>query len=127
MKGRTFRPRGWSGLTMSNVLSNNAKLGVAAMGGISVLAIAAFAIGTVLPPTSSQMSGTIAPAERYRSAQVGEGDITLGDQSVPQLMQTDAFELMVNDPSFRALAADPGFAALARDPQALLAMAQNAQ
>ncbi|HET9232100.1 MAG TPA: hypothetical protein VFO00_12485, partial [Vitreimonas sp.] len=110
---------------MTDVLTSNAKLGIAAMGGITVLAVAAFAIGTVLPPTSSQMSGTIAPVERYRSAQVGDGDVTLGDQSVPQLMQTDIFHLMVNDPSFRTLAQDRNFAALAANPAAIAAMSAN--
>ena len=59
------------------------------------------------------------------SAQVGEGDVTLGDTSVPELMQTDAFQVMVKDPNFRALAGDPGFAALASNPAAMAALAAN--
>ena len=42
-----------------------------------------------------------------------------------QLMQTDAFEVMVKNPSFRALASDPGFQALAMNPQAMAAMAHG--
>ena len=48
------------------------------------------------------------PAQRYVSAQVGEGDVTLGDTSVPELMQTDAFELMVHDPELPRARREPG-------------------
>ena len=63
--------------------------------------------------------------ERYVNAQVGEADVTLGDTSVPELMQTDAFELMVKDPNFRALAASPGFQSLASQPQVMAAVMAN--
>ena len=56
---------------MPNELSNNAKLGIAAMGGITVLAVAAFAVGTVLPPTRYSLSPNrlvnTAPAEPMTS------------------------------------------------------------
>jgi hypothetical protein len=94
---------------------------------VALLAVGAVTIGAILPPVGGQSAGTIAPVERYRSAQVTDSDVTLGDNAVPLLMQTDAFHLMVNDPSFQALARDPGFAALAQNPQALAAMAQDAQ
>src|SRR5262245_11468075 len=103
---------------MPFALSSNAKLGVAATGLVAVLAIGAVAVGTLQPPFGGESAGTIAPAERYRAAQVTTSDVTLGDDSVPLLMQTDIFQLMVHDPSFRVLAADPGFAALAQNPQA---------
>jgi hypothetical protein len=86
---------------MAIALSNNAKLGIAATSMVALLAVGAVTIGAILPPSGGELSGTIAPVERYRSTQVTEGDVTLGDDSVPQLMQTDAFHLMVNDPSFR--------------------------
>ena len=54
--------------------------------------------------------------------QIQSDDVELGDQSVAQLMQTDAFEQMINDPEFQALASDPGFQALAQYPEALSAM-----
>src|SRR5690606_14764216 len=112
---------------MAIALSNNAKVGVAAPSTVALLAVGAVTIGAILPPSGGELSGTIAPVERYRSTQVTDADVTLGDDSVPQLMQTDAFHLMVNDPSFRALARDPGFAALAQNPQALAAMARDPQ
>ena len=68
---------------------------------------------------------TITPADRYVSSQVGDGDVTLGDTSVAELMQTDAFQVLVNDANFRQLANDPGFAALARSPAAMAAMAAH--
>ena len=110
---------------MAAKLSNNAKMGIAATC-LAVVAVGAYSIGRVFPPIG-ESAGTIAPAERYRSSQVGAEDITLGDNSVPLLMQTDTFELMVHDPNFRVLARDPNFAALAQHPQALVAMGQAPQ
>ncbi len=88
------------------------------------------------------------PAQRYVSAQVGEGDVTLGDTSVPELMQTDAFELMVHDPELPRARGKPGLqgacrpaaghggadvqparrsALLRRNPKAFAGVAQAAQ
>ena len=82
--------------------------------GVAVIAVGAYGLGRVYPPLG-ETSGTIAPAERYRSSQVDANGVSLGDTEIPKLMQTDAFELMVKDPAFRALASDPGFAALAQN------------
>ena len=68
---------------MAAKLSNNAKMGVAAAC-LAVVAVGAYSIGRVFPPNGESV-GTIAPAERYQSAQVGAGDITIGDNSVPLL------------------------------------------
>src|SRR5689334_22328685 len=107
--------------TFSN--SNNRKL---ILTGSAVIAVGlgAYGLGRVYPPLGPS-AGTVAPAERYVQSQVGEGDVTLGDTAVPELMQTDAFELMVRDPSFRALAASPGFKALAGQPQVMAALMAN--
>jgi hypothetical protein len=86
--------------------------------------VAAYGVGRVYPPLGPS-SGTIAPAERYVSSQVGEADVTLGDTAVPELMQTDAFQVLVKDPNFRKLANDPGFAALASNQVAMAAIAGN--
>ena len=82
---------------------------------VAVVAVGAYGLGRVYPPLRRPSEGTIAPAERYVSSQVGAGDVTLGDTSIPPLMQTDAFEMMVKDPNFLALARDPNFAALAQN------------
>src|SRR3954452_7941645 len=92
--------------------------------GVLAFGVAADGLGRVYPPLGPT-AGTIAPAQRYVSAQVGEGDVTLGDTAVPELMQTDAFQVMVKDPNFRALAGDPGFAALASNRDVMQAIAAN--
>src|SRR6187549_611396 len=96
------------------------------MSGALVVAIAvgAYGLGRVYPPLGPS-AGTIAPADRYVSSQVGDGDVTLGDTSIPKLMQTDAFEVMSKNPNFKTLASHPGFAALAANSQAMSAIAAN--
>jgi hypothetical protein len=91
---------------------------------ILAVGVGAYGLGRVYPPLGPS-AGTIAPADRYVSAQVGDKDVTLGDTSVPELMQTDAFELMVKNPQFRALAASPGFQALLGQPQVMAALMSN--
>ena len=91
---------------------------------IALTAIGAYGVGRVYPP-QGPMAGTITPADRYVSAQVGAKDVQLGDQSVAQLMQTDAFDLLTRDPTFRALARDPGFQAALQNSQAMAVIAAN--
>ena len=90
-------------MATSTTTSNKTKMYLTTAG-VLAFGVAAYGLGRVYPPMGPS-AGTIAPAQRYVSAQVGEGDVTLGDTAVPELMQTDAFELMTKDPSFRALAA----------------------
>ena len=100
---------------MADTISNANRLALAAV--ISVVAAGgAYLVAKHYPPQGGVTFGTVAPAERYRSSQLQNGDVVLGDNSVPMLMQTDAFEVMVKNPSFRTLAADPGFRALAQNP-----------
>src|SRR3954452_20719771 len=108
---------------MTAVVSTNRKY---LMSGalIAVVAVSAYGLGRVYPPLGPA-EGTIAPAERYVSSQVQSGDVTLGDQSIPQLMQTDAFELMTKDPSFAQMARDPAFAVMARQPALLASLSAN--
>src|SRR5215218_9753889 len=110
---------------MTAVVSHNRKY---LMSGalIAVVAVSAYGLGRVYPPLGPS-EGTIAPAERYVSSQVGAGDVTLGDTSVPQLMQTDAFELMTKDPSFAQMVRDPAFAVMARQPALLASLTANAR
>src|SRR5881628_2342108 len=96
---------------MATSVSNKNKMYLTTAG-VLAFGVAAYGLGRIYPPLGPT-AGTIAPAQRYVSSQVGEGDVTLGDTAVPELMQTDAFQVMVKDPNFRALANDPGFAALA--------------
>ena len=104
--------------------SNNRKL---ILTGAAVIAVGlgAYGLGRVYPPLGPS-SGTVGASQRYVNSQVGEKDVTLGDTSVPQLMQSDAFEAMVKNPAFRKLARDPNFSALAQNPVVLSALAANA-
>src|SRR5579862_9219400 len=111
---------------MTSKSSNSNKIALAATAFV-VLGGGAFLYTHYAPPSGGTVAGTITPAQRYRSAQVSDADVQLGDSSVPQLMQTDAFQLMVKDPSFRAMARDPSFSALAQNSAALAAMSSHAQ
>ena len=84
--------------------------------------------GHAFPLQGGSVVGTIAPAERYRSSQIQDQDVQLGNDAVPALMQTDAFQVDGQEPVVPPkLAMDPGFQALAQNPAALSAMAQNPQ
>ena len=106
----------------TTVTSNRKYLLSGAM--IAVVAVAAYGLGRVYPPMGPS-AGTVTPADRYVSSQIQEEDVTLGDTSVAELMQTDAFELLVRDPDLRAFAASPGFQALSGQPQVLAALLSN--
>src|SRR6478609_9671288 len=93
---------------------------------VIAVGLGAYGLGRVYPPLGPS-AGTIAPADRYVSSQVTDADVTLGDTAVPQLMQTDAFELFVHDKNFRALASSPGFQTLASQPQVMAALIGNPQ
>ena len=98
--------------------SNNGKM-ILTSAAVIAVGLGAYGLGRVYPPLGPS-AGTIAPAQRYVSSQLTSSDVTLGDTAVPQLMQTDAFELFVHDPSFRALASSPGFKAIAASPQSTI-------
>jgi len=102
---------------------NNRKL-ILTSAAVLAFGVAAYGLGRIYPPLGPSQ-GTVGPAQRYVSSQVGEGDVTLGDTSVPELMQTDAFQVMVKDPNFRQLASDPGFSALVSNPAAFAALTSN--
>src|SRR5690242_397895 len=110
---------------MATAISHKQKMYLATAA-VLALGVTAYGVGRLYNPLGPS-AGTIAPAQRYVSSQVGEGDVTLGDTSVPELMQTDAFELMVKDPQFRAFASSPGFQALAAQPQVMAALMANPQ
>jgi hypothetical protein len=81
-------------------------------GGLAAAIAAVVYFGSYYPPSSSDVAGTIAPAQRYRAPSVET--VQTGDQSIPQLMQTDTFTRLVKDPEFRAMASNPAFIALAQ-------------
>src|SRR5436305_1567337 len=73
------------------------------------------------PPGRENVSGTVAPAQRYRAEQPKAEDVQLGDQTVPQLMQSDAFQRLINDPQMRAFLADASVQRIAAGQPELLA------
>ena len=76
---------------------------------IIVAFVAGVAIGhfaSSVPPDSDGMAGTVAPAERYRANPMTADDVVLGDESLVNLMQTDAFTAVMRDPDLASLLAD---------------------
>jgi hypothetical protein len=108
--------------------------------GIGLAAVGAALFGHYvldIPNGGENLSGTVAPAQRYRSnEQVKPTDVRLGDQTVSQLVQNEDVDRLIKDPGFQALAADQAamtafaanaqaFAALSAQPAAFNAMSAN--
>ena len=66
---------------------------------IGVAALAAVAYFGMNNPPGDEVAGTVAPAERYRAA--SDNEIQLGDESIQEVMQSDAFARLVADDAFR--------------------------
>ena len=82
--------------------------------GIALVAVAIVVrYGFDSVPKSEDVAGTVVPAQRYRAPQ-GTDEIKLGDQTVAQLMQNDAFVKLIKDPQVQAMAREPGFVAAAQ-------------
>src|SRR5205085_8323125 len=75
--------------------SNNRKM-ILTTAAIIAVGVGAYGLGRVYPPLGPS-SGTVGASQRYVNSQVSDKDVTLGDTSVPELMQTDAFEAMVRN------------------------------
>jgi len=100
-------------------------------GGLAIVAaLIVWQFGFDSTVRSEDVAGTVVPAQRYRAPQ-GTADIRLGDQSMAQLMQNDAFVKLVRDPQIQALAREPGFIEAARilqsNPEAARIMIQYAE
>jgi len=100
-------------------------------GGLAIVAaLIVWQFGFDATVRSEDVAGTIVPAQRYRAPQ-GAADIKLGDQSIAQLMQNDAFVKLIRDPQIQALAREPGFVEAARilqsNPEAARIMIQYAE
>ncbi|HSW84412.1 MAG TPA: hypothetical protein VLH12_13095, partial [Usitatibacter sp.] len=108
--------------------------------GVGLAAVGAVLFGHYvleIPAAGDNLSGTVAPAQRYRSdSQVKPTDVRLGDQSISQLLQNEDVDRLIKDPGFQALAANQSamqgfaanasaFAALASNPAAFQAIAAN--
>lgn len=98
-------------------------------GAVAVLAIGVAMIAFDYPPKSQDVTGTIAPAERYRAPQATAEPVKLGDQTIAQLMQNDGFDKAIKDPQMQALSQDASVRmlaqVLARSPEASRMMLGN--
>jgi hypothetical protein len=127
-----------TGGTMSQPQNGNARRRNILIG-IGLAAVGAVLFGHYvldIPNGGENLSGTVAPAQRYRSVeQVKPSDVRLGDQTVSQLLQNEDVDKLIKDPGFQALAADQAamaafathaqaFAAMSSQPSAMAAMAQ---
>ena len=97
--------------------------------GIGLAAVGAVLFGHYvleIPQGADNLSGTVVPAQRYRSdQQVKPSDVRLGDQTVTQLLQNEDVDRLIKDPGFQALAADQAaMTAFATHAQAYAVMAQ---
>ena len=68
---------------------------------IGVAAMAVVAYFGMNYPAGDEVTGTVAPAERYRAEQISEDDIALGDQAVQDFMQSDLFAKLTTDEALR--------------------------
>ena len=59
--------------------------------------------------TDEEITGTIAPAERYRAEQPGADDLQLGDQQIQAVLQSDEFDRFVADESFQQAMSNSAF------------------
>ena len=91
---------------------------ILATAGIAIFGLGAYGLGRVYPPLG-QTAGTVAPAQRYVSSQVGEGDVTLGDTAVPELLYIAVLPYRGMDAALEELGRPPGPPAKLAPPTAL--------
>jgi hypothetical protein len=93
--------------SLGNASSHRKAWGLVVSLAAAVAVVGYFTVG--MPPATDETAGTIAPASRYRAEQVGTKDITLGDETIQQLMQTALFDRLVRDKEFRDTFASDDF------------------
>ena len=89
--------RGRGGSSMAT--SRKVLVGIAAA---AVLAIGYFAVNG-FPPVGPGAEGTVGAAKRYQSEQMNAGDVTVQDDGVQALLQSDDFRHVVADKETRAI------------------------
>jgi hypothetical protein len=85
--------------------------------GVAAAAAVALAVFSVkgFPPTGAGTEGTIGAAKRYQAPQLSEKDVTLGDASAQEFMQSDTFARLLKDPAAVKLLSDAKFVAQVKD------------
>jgi hypothetical protein len=78
----------------------------------TVFLVAAATIGYFsffYPPSGKHLTGTIAPADRYRAEQIGKDDVKVEETDVTRWTQTAEFDRLSKDPAARKLFANAAF------------------
>src|SRR5262249_34270622 len=98
--------------------------------GAAVLALVAggvFVASQHFPAKTGTTAGTVAPMERYHNSQVGEHDVTTGDTTIPNIMQTDSFQDLSKNTQAASAAASQASAAAASSAASMAASNAAAQ
>jgi len=102
-----------------------------AMWGLAAAAAVVLAIYTVIgfPNANRGTEATIGAAQKYQTPQLAAGDVKVGDTSVQEFLQSEAFDRLLKDPQARAILADSRIHAqlISRDFTDSLANAQTRQ
>ena len=82
-----------------NILQKGNSKVWALVAGLVAVALVVLYLGGSFPPSAEESAGTIVPAERYRDENaLSSDDVDLGDQTIATFVQTDAFEVLANNP-----------------------------
>jgi len=93
------------------VMTKKVLLGLAA---IAALILAFFTVRG-FPAVDRGTEGTIGAAKKYQAPQLSASDVTTGDATVQDFLQSDTFDRLTKDQSARALLSDASFVAKLRD------------
>src|SRR5258708_8215905 len=80
------------------------------LGGIALVAlVTAGYFSFFYPPSGKHVTGTIAPAARYRAEQIGKSDVKVAETDITRWTQTAEFDHLSKDPAARKLFANAAF------------------
>ena len=80
------------------------------LGGIALVAVGAIGYFSFFyPPSGKHLTGTIAPAARYRGDQISKADVNVQETDVTRWTQTAEFDHLSKDPAARKLFANAAF------------------
>ena len=79
-----------------------------AIWGLVAAAAVLLAVFTVIgfPTADRGTEATIGAAQKYQGGQLAAGDVKVGDASVQEFLQSDAFDRLLKDPEARAILSD---------------------
>ena len=86
------------------------------MWGLAAAAAVVLGVFTLkgFPPVDGTQ-GTIGAAKRYDAEQMTDKDVTLGDTSTQNFLQSDTFAAIIQDPNTVKLLSDPGVSKALKD------------